>query len=269
MSKMFGVLSRKSMAGSILSRRENFEVLPRYQRKNYIPTFESKQLKIQHGKAVLVSKRKSRRYDSEEYSPTKGHPVLHCYLSDIGFEAMLKDPQGLGADLLNTLLAMYTNQYAHITNKVMQIIPEDTGKLRRSLMRSLTKGKNVIMDEGEVFMEFSTKLPYAVYVNEMPTYPIGVTKKTIGNKNRPSGAGPHVRHPPYVGKYKVGRGGTRLHDPLALGNFMKWIVVKAQNYAPYAISSAIKVLFRAKRTQHGWNYYSQARRYFKFKNRGY
>ena len=256
--------------------------------------FQRYSVKIRKGKAVLVKRRRKkkkksarhkkltdarrkttrRRQPSRKWQP---YTVPSMAVAALGPDrVLLVELTYDGHDMLHFSKLMYGDQftkavqkmltdthtllYRWIKAKQLQYVPEDTGALRRNIMRSIRKNMNEIKYDFRLEMFIGTTLPYASWVNEMPTYPKGGTRKEH-KETYPSGKGPHVRHPPYVGGYTHGSAGNRLSDDKAMHHFYDFMLTNSRKMGKRFVNEQISKLYRNYGKGLGLSY-SQMRRLF-------
>ena len=159
------------------------------------------------------------------------------------------NPSDLLEDIGKCMMAMYYDLYRYINDKKSQMIPVNTGALKRSLLHSLTTNKGDISG-GVLLVEIGTHLPYLWWVNEMET----------------TGARPHLRHPPYTK-----RGGGFTHDKWkasyvpgeddihAVKHFLDWIVIEARKRANRIFAERVtSMIFQKYKSTFGWTRWTQA-----------
>jgi len=193
--------------------------------------------------------------------PIKKSTIMRVELSDrarnmsdwLWSQGSSMNPSDLLEDLGKCMLTMYFDLYRYINDKKAQMIPVNTGALKRSLLRSLTANKGDI-SKGVLLVEIGTNLPYLWFVNEMET----------------TGAKPHVRHPPYIKK-----GGGFTHDRSkatyvpgeddihAVKHFLDWIVIEARKKANRIFTERVtSMIFRKYKSIFGWTRWTQAAGFF-------
>lgn len=248
-SKLMGVLERKKLATDIILKRK-LEV-------GYTP----KRLAARHGKAVLLGKgkgvlgdlftdkKKGKTMRMRDAGPRS--LLFHVELSELGRTRATLFP-ALVEDIDNALNLMYKMMYLYINEQKIKYVPVETGALKRSLLRSLTVHKSEIQN-GNVTIEMGSNLPYLGIVNKMPTYP------TPGVRG-------HLKHPPYVGKYKFSyKTHEKLHDPEAVGSFMGFITAEARKEAEKVFWAALNKaeIYKNWKGIFGWTRGSQVSQLFK------
>jgi len=243
LSGIIGMLERKGLARKIISSRK----------MEYVP----KKIVARHGKVVLIPKGKRKQIitDKTEGQVTRaGGPrslLFHVELSELGRTRATLFP-ALVEDIDNALNLMYKMMYLYINEQKIKYVPVETGALKRSLLRSLTVHKSEIQN-GNVTIEMGSNLPYLGIVNKMPTYP------TPGVRG-------HLKHPPYVGKYKFSyKTHEKLHDPEAVGSFMGFITAEARKQAEKVFWAALNKaeIYKNWKGIFGWTRGSQVSQLFK------
>ena len=157
--------------------------------------------------------------------------------------------QDLINDLIKCMDVMYFDLYRYINDKKSQLIPTNTGALKRSLLRSLTARKRYI-SSGILMVEIGTHLPYLVWVHEMET----------------SGTKPHLRHPPYAkrgggftGSKKKASYVPKKDDPKAVKHFLDWIIIEARKKANQIFTQRVAQMIYPKwKNFFGWIRWTQA-----------
>lgn len=237
---------RSVIARDILSRRKFKVGIP------------GKRLSISHGKVVLKPKRRG-RLDISDASTIHGvtaalgkkELVLELKLSELGEFAVAYDPV-LAQAVIKTMIEIHNEIYKYVSRNKIKMVPEETGKLRRSILRSLSINKHRIENDGMLIMELGTSVPYFPYVNEMETFPSG-------------NMGPHLRHPPHLPTYKKGKRSKRpLYDPWALKNFFNWLVFNTRTEAAKITRRRIIAnIFDPFKSRQGWTAWRQAMALFR------
>ena len=72
----------------------------------------------------------------------------------------------------------------------------------------------------------------------------------------------HVRHPPYVGGYSVGRSGKTLRDEKAMNHFYNYMLANSRKMALRLANAEISKLYRNFKQLIGVTHYAQMRRLF-------
>ena len=253
--------------------------------KTIMPRMPHKRLRIKHGKVVLEERRRPRptkiprtpakvkqlkagrtrevrwkAWKMQDATLIKGPDVLiTSKLTDEGRNLVGLIP-AFGEDVKKMYYRVYRQMYNWIRDKQILYVPKDTGKLRRSIMRYLSHTKKEI-ENYQLNVYLGTVVPYAAWVNDMPIYPTGGTKKKH-KTNYPSGSGPHIRHPPYVGGYIHGKKGNRLDDPKAVHHFWGFILANTRKIVPKMINAEIVILYKKWKKVFGWTHWKQCHRLF-------
>ena len=250
-----------------------------------MPRIPHKRLRIEHGHVVL--KEKKRPKPTTYRTPTKIKELKKGRKREVRWKAwsmqdttLIKGPDVLivsgltmegrnlvglvpafGDDVKKMYYKVYKQIYNWIRDKQLLYVPEDTGKLRRSIMKYLSHAKRDI-ENYQLRIYLGTVVPYAGFVNEMKTYPAGGTRKQH-KTNYPSGSGPHLRHPPYVGNYTHGKKGNRLRDEKAIHHFWEFMLANTRKMVPKLINAGIVDLYQKWKGVFGWTHWKQCYKYFK------
>ena len=242
--------------------------------------FKRHRLVIRKGKAKLVPRRKKksarakkitdarRKKSTKRKSPSTKYKaytlpqaalgpdrIISVELTEAG-QHMVQMSAITGVDFrkaVNDMLAnLHSQIYNWIKSKQLHYVPEDTGALRRSIIRSVRRNLDEIKYNSRIDIQLGTAVPYAAFVNQMTTMP------EKGKK--------HVKHPPYVGKYTVGKSGKTLNDPKAIGQFYNFMLANSRKMALRLTNAEISKLYRNFKKELGIANYSQMRRLFKVRN---
>ena len=242
--------------------------------------FKRHRLVIRKGKAKLVPRRKKksartkkltdarRKKSKKRKSPSRKYQaytvpeaalgpdrIISVELTEAG-QHIVQISAITGIDFRKAVNDMLYNLHGQIYNwiksKQLHYVPEDTGALRRSIMRSVRRNLNEIKYNSRIDIQLGTAIPYAGFVNKMSTKP------EKGKK--------HVQHPPYVGKYTHGRSGNKLVDDKAVGQFYNFMLANTRKKALRLTNAEISKLYRNFKSQLGLANYSQMRRLFKVRN---
>jgi hypothetical protein len=248
---------RKAISMDILKSRKLVKPGVEY-KKPISPHIRAKRMVVKHGKVVLKPTRRGVSYSKsikDAIEAGKRSRIFFIQLSEAG-KGMEFIDQNLYQDLIRALLSMYNKIRMFIRTKHLYRVPINTGKLRRSLMRSLGEHYISIKNEQRLLMELGSNLPYLPIVNEMPT-------------NVEGGSGPHLRHPPYI---KKGGGITTEKekasyvpgedDVLAVHHFFDFIVAESRKGAKAIMESVISKVYIEHKQTMGWTHRSHARRLF-------
>lgn len=228
---------------------------------------EKYKLKWYGGEVSLV-----RRYDKKsniEFTADAIAPWRTSYMKNVIFRVGLSERgrsmaalfPALQEDFNAVMLMMYNAVFGWVRRHQEAKIPSDTGALRRSLMRSLTLSRRYI-PSGEIIIEIGSPLAYLQYVNEMPTYPRGLSRamvEELGIKTSPGGRGPHLRHPPHLETHRFSKRGGELYDPKAIHHFMESIVndTRAQSERFFREALTQFGFYNRWKDVFGWTHYGQ------------
>lgn len=261
-SKELGISRRKAIASEILSKRKIVKKLKpkRFGLEKGRVVLKSMKIK-RYGKTMkTIAEDKKKKAGVKSNIKDAGIPTKRTLLMRVEISEAAKDAatwlfgehkipnKEFMDDLKGAMNAMYFDIYRYINDKKSQLIPTNTGALKRSLLRSLTANKSDI-STGILIVEIGTHLPYLKFVHEMET----------------TGVKPHLRHPPYPTKTGLSmspKGATYLpeiDDPKAVKHFLDWIIIEARKRANKIFSDrVIQMIYNKYKSLFGWTRWTQA-----------
>jgi len=142
----------------------------------------------------------------------------------------LQETQRDKAGLIAVMTTIYDRLYEVILKMIDRYTPEDTGYLKRSLKFSISRGYADLPNINDI------KPTLKLWLHATPDY------AGIVNKMNTISPPPHVRHPPHLKNYKIGKSGIELNDPKAIGHFYDFILLNGRKKAKEIVTEELRNL---------------------------